>query len=159
MLHKALSYFYCLALALEVLWNQINFSPKTKLSCIATNGQLVSLFWCQTTIWDQQSIFLLFPIDYLRHMLVSYYGAPSLTREDIFNLHQLLGLTSSISQVQVPWDSRPCFTVTILWLHKLGETFSPTPAAYLSNLGQLEKRAPEHAPLKSNLLSPLLNEC
>jgi hypothetical protein len=55
------------------------------------NGQSASLSWCQATISDPRPILSFFSMELIfRELLVSYYGAPYLTRAWICNLQWLL---------------------------------------------------------------------
>jgi hypothetical protein len=48
---------------------------------------VVSLSWCQATIWDQQPVFYIFQGNYLYIVAFSFYfGAPPLSRGWICNL-------------------------------------------------------------------------
>jgi hypothetical protein len=64
-------------------------------SYITTDGQSASLSRCQTPIWDPQQTSLIFLIIF-RELLVSWCGAPSLTRSRARSLQLLLGLASSV---------------------------------------------------------------
>jgi hypothetical protein len=64
-------------------------------SYITTDSQSASPSWCQAPIWDQRSIFLS-PWNFVRHLRVWYFVAPTLMRGRVCNLLLLLVLASAV---------------------------------------------------------------
>jgi hypothetical protein len=95
-----------------VFWWRFPYERNSRLknhsrsqSHVTTDGQSVSLSWCQNPSGAQNQIFV-----NIRQLWVRWCGAPSLTSGWVCRLQCLLA-SPVHSRVRVPWDSWPHVTV------------------------------------------------